>query len=75
MCNRLSKVKSSIDNKLVQPLKPQTMKLKEQLARRGVMQKQAERNEHLLGRIYKIFTRDRPSQKGFNERGQPMKQA
>lgn len=51
------------------------MKLKEQLARRAVMQKQAERNEHLLGRIYKIFTRDRPSQKGFNERGQPMKQA
>ena len=49
------------------------MKLKEQLARRGAAENQAVRNEQLLGRIYKIFTRERPTQKGFNERGQPVK--
>ena len=58
---RLSNIKSTLDNKLVKPLKPETMKLKTQLARKVHMQKQAIRNEQLLGRIYEIFTRDRPS--------------
>ena len=51
------------------------MKLKEQLAKKGVAEKQAMRNEQLLGRIYKIFTRERPAQKGFDEQGHPMKYA
>jgi len=59
--NRLVNVKSSVDNKLVKPLKQSTMKLKEQLNRRMQANKLAKRNEQLLGKIYRIFTRDRPS--------------
>ena len=43
--NRLSNVKSSIDNKLVQRLKYSTMKLKKDLSRSNDRQKLAVRNE------------------------------
>ena len=29
----------------------------------------------MLGRMYKIFSRERPMQKGFDERGKPVKYA
>ena len=47
--------------------------MKSQLKREERSKSINERNEHLLERIYKIFTRKRSTQKGFDSNGRPMR--
>ena len=69
---RLSAVKSSVDNKKQVWVRPHIAGMKNQLKREERSLSINDRNEHLLEKIYKIFTRKRPSQKGFDASGRPL---
>lgn len=64
-------MKANIDNRRRQTLSKDTMKAKSQLMKAKRSQEINIHNGMLLDRIYRIFTRERPSVKGFDEEGKP----
>jgi len=69
--SRLSNVKSNIDNRVKPWVRPEVAGMKSQLRRQDRSRGINDRNEQLLEKIYKIFTRKRPAVKGFDAYGRP----
>ena len=73
MNERLSNVKSKVDNNLQVYVSPHIAGMKSKIRKQERSRSINERNEHLLGRIYKIFTRKRSAERGFDPQGRPMR--
>ena len=70
---RLSNVRSNVDNNLQLYVSPQIAGMKKKIGKQERSKSINQRNEHLLGRIYKIFTRKRSADRGFDPQGRPMR--
>ena len=66
MNTRLSNVKANVDNTLKLYVSPEIAGMKTKIRKQERSRSINERNEHLLGRIYKIFTRKRSADRGFD---------